>query len=1101
MAETVMGTFLFTDLVDSTALSSSLGQAAADELRQSHFSLLRGAVAATGGTEVKNLGDGLMVMFLSPSRAVACSVAMQQAVERHNRRAEQRLGIRVGIAAGEATFEENDYFGEPVVTAARLCGRAEGGQILATAVLRQLVGRNAAAEFQEIGALDLKGLPEPVETAEVVWEPAAEAELDQNGVPLPVRLAKAGGGGLFGFSGRGPELDKLTAALKQATTERRLVTALVSGEPGVGKTALAAQLAREAHAGGATVVFGDCPDGTSAPYMPWLSAFSEWMRSAPSELLSELTPVHAGALGRLLRSEEWRLPPGEPAAADADSERFLLMESVVHLLETMSSESGALVVLDDLHWADSATVDLLRHVIWSSAPLPVLLVLTYRPSDLSRHHPLSALLADLHREPATLRIELSGLSDSEIVDLLQRAAGYELDDAGVALAHALRRETDGNPFFVGELLRHLGETGAIAADATGRYALATKLDQLELPPSVRDVVVRRVVRLGDEQMAVLTAASVIGREFDLDLLADLTGEELDTVLDLVDQAALADVVSESETAGAYRFTHALVQHALYRELSAVRRQRMHLQVAELLEARPATQLDAAGLAMLAYHYKSATRPAELSKAIEYARRAGDAALESLAPSDAVSWYTQALELAEREGSEDARLRGDLLLRLAEAQLPLDHTTSASTLKEAGALAEVLGDQELLTRLALTRIPSWRTIGAPDADLLRLYGEALDRIDPTNLAVRARVRMAIAEEMDPEEWRTRRQLADQALTEARASGDDGALLDVVLSRDFMVPAEEVLSQEHEELTSLALSLAETRGDPVVLSHVLWVNARCELVKGEVARGRALIRRMEELAGAYRLPVIRATAATQGIGLAMLSGDLTDMERKANQLAELGTQGFPAAWASYGGALFELGFVRGRLEEFASLFADTPAAAYPAFRPGLATAYLASGNEEQARLLFERDAADGFASFPHDQVWIGCMVLFTELAVALAEDDAAAALYELLEPHAALHAVAGPIYYGYADRAVGRLAVFLGRVDEGEARLRHSLEVHRALGARYWAACNAVDLAEALFGAGRPAGDAEVISLLQEARTSSESGGYGRELKRLDRLRVG
>jgi class 3 adenylate cyclase len=1098
MAETVVGTFLFTDLVGSTALSSSLSPEGADELRQEHFSLLRGALSATGGTEVKNLGDGLMITFMSPSRAVACAVAMQQAVERRNRRTETGLAIRVGMATGEATLDEDDYFGEPVIAAARLCGHADGGQILATELLRQLVGRNSAAEFRPIGDLDLKGLPEPIATAEVVWEPSAELELAEGGVPLPIRLAKAASGGLFGFSGRGPELDTLGAALKQAVAERHIVAALVAGEPGMGKTSLAGQAARQAQASGAVVLFGDCPDGTSAPYVPWLSAFTEWMRHAPPELLSGLTPVHAGALGRLLRGEAWRLQPGEPAAADPDSERFLLMESVVRLLEALSSASPAVIVLDDMHWADTASIDLLRHVIGTSAPLTLLLVITYRPSDLSRHHPLSALLADLHREHATLRIELSGLSDSETVDLLQRAAGYEIDDAGVALAHALRRETEGNPFFVAELLRHLGETGAIAADATGRYALAMDLDQLELPPSVRDVVVRRVARLGDQQMAALTAASVIGREFDLDLLADVTGEDVDRLLDLMDQAALAEVVSESETAGAYRFTHALIQHALYRELSAVRRQRMHLQVAQLLEARPATQHDVAGLAMLAYHYKAATRPAESSKAMEYAQRAGDAALQSLAPSDAASWYTQALELAERDGPGDARARSDLLLRLAEAQLSLDHAQSHATLKEAGALIEDLGDEELLIRLALTRIPAWRTLGAPDPDLLRLYRHALDHVGESNRAVRARVRMAIADEMDPKDWRTRRELADQALVDAKASGDDGALLDVYLSRDFMVPPNEVPSEDHEELTQIALSIAEARGDPVVLCNVLGQTASRDFVLGEVARGRALIGRIDEMAGAYGLPVIRAAAASYGAGLAMLDGDLAELERRANQLAELGSQGFFAAWATYGGALFELGLVRGRLEEFVSLFADTLAAAYPAFRPGLATAYLESGDEEGARLLFVEDAADGFASFPRDSVWLGAMILFAEVAVDLADHDAATALYHRLAPHAALHAATGPIYYGYADRAVGRLALFLGDADEGEGRLRHSLDVHRATGARYWAARNAIDLAEALLLGGSATDDRETSALLEEGRSSSVSGGYDRELRRLDRL---
>lgn len=935
----------------------------------------------------------------------------------------------------------------------------------------------------------------------MIWEPATEGNLSDEVAPLPVRLAKAGSGGLFGFSGRGPELETLSAAFKQASTERHLVTALVAGEPGVGKTALAARIAAQTHASGTVVLFGDCPDGSGAPYLPWLSALTEWVRHAPDGLLSDLTPVHAGALGRLLRGEEWRLPPGEAAPTDPDSERFLMMESVVRLLEILSTASPAVVVLDDLHWADSATIDLLRHVIWSSAPLAVLLVITYRPSDLSRQHPLTALLADLHREPTTLRIELSGLSDSEIVDLLQRAAGYEIDEAGVALAHALRRETDGNPFFVAELLRHLGETGVIAADATGRYALAMELDQLELPPSVRDVVARRVARLGDEHMATLAAASVIGREFELDLLADLTGEPFDHLLDLMDQAALAEIVSETEAAGSYRFTHALIQHALYRELSAARRQRTHLQVAELLEARPPAPDDTARLAVLAQHYKAATRPAQLSKAIEYARQAGDAALRSLAPADAVSWYTQAIELLEQSGSSDQRTRGDLLLRLAEAQLPLDHERSHATLKEAGNLLERVGEEDLLARLALIRLPSWRTLGAPDPDLLRLYRHVLDHVGESNLAVSARVRMAIADEMDTHDWRPRRELADRALADARASGDTGAVLEVFLSRDFMVPPDELISDENEELIQTAMSLAENEADPVLVSQVLWVEARRSLVLGDADRGRALIARIEELGGQYGLPVIRVSAASNAVGIAMLDGDMAALEVKANQLAELGMQGFPAAWASYGGALFELVWVRGHLEEFVNAFADTAAATYAGFRPGLATAFFESGDRERARSIFAQDAAHDFTSFPRDTVWLGGMILFAELAMGLGETDAATTLYRTLEPHAGIHAATGPIYYGYGDRIVGRLAVFLGRPEEGMDRLRTSLEVHRAIRARYWTARNAVDLVEALLQSGRPTEDAEVQALLDEARMLSVPGGYVRELNRLDRLSVG
>ena len=270
--------------------------------------------------------------------------------------------------------------------------------------------------------------------------------------------------------------------------------------------------------------------------------------------------------------------------AEAETEQFLLVQAVAGALELASASGPVMIVLDDLQWADTSSLSLLRHLFGAGGHLECLIVGTYRPSDLGPGHPLAVLLADLHREPAVQRVDLGGLGDREILELIETAAGYEMDEDGVALAHALRRETDGNPFFVAELLRHLAESGAIEQDASGRYSLTSDLDELAMPQSIRDVIGQRVARLGPEVHRTLATASVIGRTFDLEILSAAAGTDPDRVLDIVETAATGALLEESDRPERYRFSHALIQHALYSELSAARRQRTHLRIAEALEA-------------------------------------------------------------------------------------------------------------------------------------------------------------------------------------------------------------------------------------------------------------------------------------------------------------------------------------------------------------------------------------------------------------------------------------------------------------------------------------------------------------------------------------
>jgi class 3 adenylate cyclase len=258
-------TVLFSDLVESTRLLSQLGEAAFDAVRRAHFEALRHAIERTGGEQVKTLGDGVLAIFGSAADAVACAVAMQQAVDGQAQRAGIPLAIRVGLASGDVSFEEDDVFGTPVVAAARLVAAARPGQILATAVVRMVAGGRTGAAFSDRGLLQLKGLPEPVAACEVTWE-----RLPQPTGPLPSLLSDGG----RVFVGRQTEVERLGQLWKQAVAGGPRL-ALLAGEPGIGKTRLAAELAKAAHAEGAVVLVGRCDEDLGVPYQPFVEALRQ----------------------------------------------------------------------------------------------------------------------------------------------------------------------------------------------------------------------------------------------------------------------------------------------------------------------------------------------------------------------------------------------------------------------------------------------------------------------------------------------------------------------------------------------------------------------------------------------------------------------------------------------------------------------------------------------------------------------------------------------------------------------------------------------------------------------------------------------------------
>jgi class 3 adenylate cyclase len=1076
-------TILFTDAVGSTELSQQLSPDAAEEVRRGHFSILRQAVAEAGGTEVKNLGDGLMVMFASASAALACAVAMQQSVERDNRDRRHPVGLRVGLSGGEITREDDDCFGDPVVEAARLCGTCEGGQVLATVWVRLTAGRRGRHEYRSLGELALKGLTDPVQTFEVAWEPLRGTA----SMPLSGRLAVHPPAGVVG---RNAEMQTMTDAIERVAGGEGREVLLISGEAGLGKTTLVAEAARGAFSTGACVLFGHCEEDLATPYQLFAEALGHYVTHAPEEQLLAHVEAHGSELSRLvpvLASRIRELPPSK--ATDSDSERFLLFAAVVGLLDAMSEEQPVVLVLDDLQWADKGSLFLLRHLGAAEQGMRVLILGTYRDSELSQSHPLTDTLAALHRQRGVSRIELAGLDDSGVVALLEAAAGQSLDTAGASLAHAVYRETDGNPFFVSEVLRHLSETGAIYQDSTGRWVAENTPEQLALPDSVRVVIRARVGRLGKDAGRVLSVASVIGRDFDLDLLARATKTSEDNLLDLLDSAASVALVREIADTGRYSFAHALIQHTLYEDLGHNRRARSHRQVAEALENlwgdRPGARVGE-----LARHWTCATQPIDLAKAIGYSKQAGDAALSALAPGDALRFYAQALDLYPQVAESDPVLGIDLAIGLGTAQRQIGDPASRETLLAAARLAVDLGDTDRLVGAALANDRGYTSNNtATDTDKVEVLEMAVDRL-PINHPDRALVLATLCSELVHGSTLERRKaLADEALAIAASSGDDATIARVVNQVFYPLLVPSMLGQQLA-LTEDALVRAERVGDPVLLFLVAHSRATAVFLAGDIDEMDRCIEIMCALAEQLDQPILSWTNTFHLAKRAQIAGDTDLAEQLATEALQIGTDcGQPDAAFFFAGQLMIVSTQRGTLGDLIPLIeqmVDEAPASVGVLTAALALAHAESDHTEDARRQLEEFAAAHF-DLSDD---ITAMHCYAEAAIHCGDAKYAGPIFDRLVPWAEQSVAAGSVTAsGLVSQSLGGLATVLRRYDEADAYFEQSAAISTRMNAKFFVAVT--DLFWGSMLAQRKAeGDTEKArDLLTKAQAAGRVHGYG------------
>jgi len=1055
-------TLLFTDLVGSTMLLQRVGDEKARAMIQAHHEHLKDAVAAHGGHEVKWLGDGLMVVFSSAAGAVHCAIAMQRATRPHV--AGERLEIRVGLNVGEALRDEADYFGTPVVVARRLCDAARPGQILCSYLVTGLLAGRRAFRFQDLGRLTLKGIAQPVRVSEVLYgddmsrpdAPDAAASPEGDGpLPLPTLLAPTE---QFAFVGRRSELDVLIGAWRDtAAGTRRLV--LIHGEPGIGKTRLAAETARVVHAAGGTVLFGRCDEEIGVPFQPFVEALDHFALHTPDNALPERLGRHAGELVRVQPDIALRVPGLPPRLqSDPETERYRLFDAVAGWLCAAAAARPILLVIDDVHWAGKPTLHMLRHVVAACAPARLMIIGTLRDTEVSPGHPLGELLADLRPVAGVEQLALRGLDEAGVVELLEEVSGQVVDAVGRTFARAVHADTAGNPFFVGEVLRHLVESDAIVQQG-GRWMANIDVSNMGIPAAVRDVVLRRIRRLSRTASEALTFAAAIGRHFDVGILGAVSGLEEDALLAALDEAVAARLVDETAV-DTYRFTHVLVRSALYDGLSASRRVRLHRRVGEAMEAR-----DVRDVTALAYHFTEAGHEL-VRKAIDYTTLAGDQALARLAHDQAVHFYRRALELVDNSNAGNVAERCELLTRLGTAEKSAGDRAYRETLLVAARLAQHLGDTGRLVRAALANNRGWvSTSGEVDVERVAVLESALAAAEERDGAARAMLLATLAAELVYADDRPRRvALSDAALAMARRIDDPVALAHVLNLRSHVIWAPDTLAERLAN-TAEHVAIAERLQDPLVRWYASATRPQACMEAGDIAEVDRHLALLWELTDELGRPHQRWAATIDRAWRELLRGRIDAAEALVTEAYEIGTaSGQGDALGYYTVQLTAVRFEQGRLGELVSILEPVVVRRprIPLLERTLALAYCEAGRADDARRILDAAFASRFGSIPLDIVWLTEMTLYAEVATRLGAAAPAALLYERLAPWPN-HVVFNGVYvFGSISHTLGLLAKTLCRYDEAAAHFALAARVHEKIGAPTLLARTRLEWAHMLLG---------------------------------------
>jgi DNA-binding CsgD family transcriptional regulator/tetratricopeptide (TPR) repeat protein len=879
--------------------------------------------------------------------------------------------------------------------------------------------------------------------------------------------------------GREQELGELIAGLERAIGGRGQVLLLV-GEPGIGKTRTAEELAAVARGRGALVLWGRCFEWEGSPaYWPWIQLMRGYLHDCDPQALRVHLGAGAADIAQIVPEirEHYPdlpdVPPLEPEQA-----RFRLFDAITTSFKRASEARPLVLILDDLHWADTPSLLLVRFLASALQSAPILLAGTYRNVEVGRHHPLADTLAELARDARSTRVPLRRLAKDEVAQLITHAAGRA---PSAELLDAVYRETEGNPFFVIEVVRLLAAEGRFAAsDSAPTW-------RTRVPESVREVIGRRLNRLSEACNRALIAASVIGRDFSVSVLEQVCEVPLDALLDLLDEAVGARLAEEGSAPGRYRFSHALIRETLYDELSTARRLRLHRRVGEVLESLYAADL-APHYDELAHHFVEAAAAGGVEKALTYAVKAGDQALAQLGYEASVGHYQRALQLFDLADTPDELQRYEVLLSLGDAQTRAASTELATaTYQQAARLARRLGQGDLFARATLASDDASLDRSQLDASWTELLEAALAELSPVDSALRAKVmaRLALALFNDPACRDRGVILSGEAVAMARRLGDPAALAYALLARVFVCWTPATLDERLVDVAEVVgLTYAIEDWQLALYAHH-WQLANL-LERGDVQAVDAELAAFARLAQALRQPRDLSLVFAFRAMRAGMVGRLDEAEDLARQA--LATS--PESHHIFTDQLLYLRREQGRLAEVEAAVAEV-AARSPllGWTAALARLYAELGRLAEAQTLLDRLAVDEFASVEREGfTWLASAVSLAETSIVLGATQHAETLYRLLLPYAERYVNAGGgWFHGAVAYELGRLATMLARWEEAATHFTAALEMHERVAARSFVAHTQYSWAEMLVRRGEPGDREQALELVEHARVTAEELG--------------